>query len=692
MAELYKSAGAAEVERQQLKEQLEQVGKDAAPPLDGAAHRGGGGGGDPSRRPPPVGGRARRRCGGSPTCGGRTRCSRSARSRTEQALRQLQEVQTRNGELEREVSRLGATAQSQAELQAASATAEVRRATAEAALDEAKRQLDGKATMLRETEQKLRLANDEIARSDKLLKEALGAKGSAAASESLEKVYAEADRRVKEVRKVAEEQLREERKRSSEDLKKAEASAKQVQAELQRQLAEARKKASAAEAATGGTTLAIASGALEQEVVELRRRLSLREEELVALSSHRRVTEERLLGTVEAADYERHAEAGAASQLRADNQMLVSEVARLREELAGARSGGGAAGDEAAMLREKLLRAEADLRATRKEFADATERAARAEGEANHIIHELEASAAMGAGGAAAAMAAAEGDAVALRRENDALRHEVERAREEAAFLGNENRRLVDLGVGGGGGGGAIGAPEDAHRLEVAAREVERLTDELERSRAEARRAADFSSEAAEGELGALRRELAEAQQRLHDEVRRADAAEAELRRVSMARAESGPQASRLEEELRSAHMQNDALNVDIRRADQKYRHELNALKQHYEDKLYQLRNALIDSEESRSGGGAQRARRCASARAVASLRRPTARRRRRRRRRARGGGRLRRAGRRRRRPRSACSPSRSIGRAASRAPTSSRARATRTSSCAAAARTRRRP
>ena len=105
------------------------------------------------------------------------------------------------------------------ELQARVEAAESGRAHAESLLAEARAQLGERRAQLGETQASLLKAEEQLAASDRLRREAEdqreGRVGGEAGSPT---TFAEVDRRVREMRKVAEEQLRAERQRSKEDL------------------------------------------------------------------------------------------------------------------------------------------------------------------------------------------------------------------------------------------------------------------------------------------------------------------------------------------------------------------------------------------------------------------------------------------------------------------------------------------
>ena len=324
MRQLLKEAGAHEVERQMLKDQLELKSREPSPQvrkMEAAAL-------DPAAE-------ARRLADMRRT----NEVLEEARTRTENALRQLAEVQRHNGELEAEASALRTESNALRARQASAGEAQGRVEAAEAArqrtdalLSEANASLEGKRIQLAESEASLKRAEEQLLASDRLRREAEKSRAASESGESVDvaKTYQEADKRVKEVRTWAEEQLREERRRSKDDLIKAEKSARRVQEELQRQLAEAHARAGGHAPDRALRTqdrlgplsrISEASGTHREveaqriEMMELREALEVSEAERMRMVTEVRMTEERLLGTAEAADMGFHAEKSVAMQL-----------------------------------------------------------------------------------------------------------------------------------------------------------------------------------------------------------------------------------------------------------------------------------------------------------------------------------------------------------------------------------------
>ena len=649
--QLLQDSGAGEVERQQLREQLAN-----ATAVAGARPRTAEGGGDDVERLEMM-----RRM---------NEVLEEARTRTEGALKQLHEVQQRNGELEEEVGQLRASGGvSSADLKGQLDVAERGRLRAEGSLREARAALDDKVTQLLESEAKLNMANREVAASDQLRREAAGRGGDGG---GLEKVYHEADQRVREVRKIAEQQLREERKRSADDLHKAELSARKVEGELRRQLTEALDANSKlSKQRQTKTTVTVGAADMEREVVELREALAVSEEERIRIDEERQLTEERLLGTAEAADMSRYAEHTLSAQLREDNERLVHEVTRLHEEVEHAHWRASEARTEIERLRSLPVPAPApveskvmtivDDKASRERKAQLGEQIRDLEQECAYLRDELqrthahldeqhsygmdlatlerERQSATNANDRAARAEAeverlrleppktddrAEAELHALHRELQNARDALDEGTRRVGELQAENRELQQrLGEGS--------AEETQHLREElrfsrnaqmeAMERADRATHEAQAAAQAAARAEDRAALQAdelaalhrqppqhavmnpehEAHIDRLRYDLEEAQQRLGEEARRADAAESQLRRRELTPQDGG--AAKLADELRVARMQNVALTEDIRKLDGERERQLRELAQRKDAALLQMRTALLESEESRDPG-----------------------------------------------------------------------------------------
>ena len=562
-----------------------------------------------------------------------------ARTRTEQALAQLDEAQRQNAALEMEAAALRSGARSSVdgavveELRRRVAAAEGARESAEARLRGLEATRASNEAKLGEAESALLTAKQEIITCDRLRREA-DERGSTErpVAEDVNKVHAEADKRVREMRRRVEEQLREERRRSAEDLQKAERSARLVQQELQRQLADKEQQLSRAAARKDrAPVLSVGSTALEQELQKVRADFTDEQEERRRGDEALRRCEDRLRSSTESFDVEMRRERDHTLQLHRDNESLLAELERIQWEASeanlelerlrrGSADGSSEAANNAADARQQELKRELEqgraelerqrielererakldreqhgsdaardsldhqLRLLRSDLRDAQMRADDAEAEARRVSIEL-----MHAKDQRNEWASRPDFAAEVRsaqRQVEELDSELRSTRRQL-HIANER---VD------------GAESECRRLSAAAADADRVSAELRAARGELRTTGGPAPQSREAdELQAMVRRLRED---LDEEARRADMAEADLRRAvdhggGGSAPGGGSSTAQLAEELRQAQMKNAALTEDIKRMDVERQRQLKELAQRKDAALLQMRTALLESED----------------------------------------------------------------------------------------------
>ncbi|KAL1508137.1 hypothetical protein AB1Y20_007724 [Prymnesium parvum] len=408
------------------------------------------------------------------------------------------------------------------------------------------------------------------------------ARGKGASSEELQRTYAEADRRVKQVRQEAEAELSDvkrkaaERERQLAEQAKLETKALELSLrETKQQLAEARRAAARGASSAG-------------EVRRLKEALEASEGDRLAAEAAARAAEAAA------------AVGGADGELRQANGALRREVGRLEKELrrAGLPAGGDARRLEASLeeaegelewmegeLRAVELRAEREVARLEEELRRAHGRAEAAEAEARALrgAGEMEAHAAAEVRRAHGRAEAAEAEVARLRGEARLIgardaeaaveaareRARAEEAEAEARRAWAEARRLRDAEAAAGEAGRAVERLEAEvarERLlgEKAEMEAARLRAEVQVLRSVEAAAGEVSDEAARMEdvarLERARAEKADGEAaRLHAEVSR-------LRALGGVAEEAERHASLLQAEARREHSRAEENEVEARR------------------------------------------------------------------------------------------------------------------------------